>query len=156
VNRDKVAATLAAQKILQEVAQNVQERAHQQIAEIVSKCLATVFEDPYTFRIIFEKKRGKTEARLAFMRGLEEFSPRDVGGGVVDVAAFALRLACMLLTRPPVRRVLIADEPFRFLSQQYRPRMRHLLETLAKDMGVQFILVTHAPDLVIGNVIDLE
>lgn len=130
---------------------------HDHIALVVSRCLEAVFDDPYEFRILFDKKRGKTEARLAFVRNGQEVSPTDAaGGGVVDVAAFALRLACLMTAQPPVRKVLILDEPFRFVSAGYRDRVRTMLETVSKEMGVQIVMVTHAEELQAGKTIDLD
>lgn len=153
---DKLAATEAAQAILQDVAQAVQQEAHQQIAGVVSRCLAQVFDNPYEFDIIFDRKRGRTEARLVFRRGGLEVDPLTAsGGGVVDVAAFALRLACLVLSRPQVRPLVVLDEPFKFVSAQYRDRVRSMLEQLADDMGVQFLMVTHIPELVCGHVVQV-
>jgi DNA repair exonuclease SbcCD ATPase subunit len=140
----------------QGVAQVVQEEAHRKIADVVSQSLEAVFDEPYQFRIIFEQKRGRTEARLVFVRDGMEVDPMTAsGGGVVDVAAFALRLSCLLLSRPPLRRVLILDEPFRFVSVEYRSRGKELLQTLSKELDVQFILVTHIADIQCGSVIQL-
>ena len=146
-----------AQAFLQTAARVVQETAHQQIAAVVTKCLRAVFgEDAYEFRIHFEQKRGKTEARFAFVRGGEEFGPLDSsGGGVVDVASFALRLAALLLSRPAVRRLLVLDEPFKHLSKEYRPQVRDLILSLAEDLGVQFVIVTHDPVFQVGKVVEL-
>ena len=85
----RISNTRKAQEIAQEVAQFIQQQVHSHIAGIVTRCLATVFtEDPYEFRLIFEKKRGKTECRLAFFRDGVERNPKDeTGGGAVDIAA---------------------------------------------------------------------
>lgn len=145
-----------AQRVAQLVAQTVQQQAHDKIAGVVSKCLEAVFEEPYEFQIHFEQKRGRTEARLVFVRDGNEVDPMTgSGGGVVDVASFALRVACILLAKPPVRRVLVMDEPFRFVSACYRPRLRGMLEMLSKELGMQFIQVTHIEELKVGNIIEL-
>jgi len=145
-----------AQKVLQLVAQTVQQSAHKRIAGVVSRCLEAVFDEPYDFRIIFEQKRGRTEARLVFVREEMEVDPLTAsGGGVVDVAAFALRLSCLMLTRPSLRKILLLDEPFRFVSSGYRERVRNMLENLSKDLGVQIIMVTHMDELKTGNIIQL-
>lgn len=145
-----------AQCLLQQIAQGIQENAHKQIAGVVSKCLSIVFDEPYEFCISFERKRGRTEAALSFKRNNQHVDPMTAsGGGVVDVAAFALRLACLSLSRPKLRRVLVMDEPFKFVSEQYRDRVRSMIETLAEEMEVQFIMVTHIPELVCGKVIRL-
>jgi DNA repair exonuclease SbcCD ATPase subunit len=144
----KIALTVA-----REVAQQVQEEAHAKISDIVSHALSAVFDQPYSFKIRFEQKRGRTEAVLVFDRDGVEIDPLTAaGGGVVDVASFALRLSALLLSRPQRRKLLVMDEPFKMLSQEYRPRLKALLETLAKDLGVQMVMVTHDPELRIGAV----
>jgi DNA repair exonuclease SbcCD ATPase subunit len=145
-----------AQKVLQLVAQTVQQQAHDRIAGVVSRCLEAVFDEPYNFKILFEQKRGRTEARLVFERDGNEVDPMTAsGGGVVDVAAFALRISCLMLSKPPVRRVLICDEPLKFLSAEYQERAAEMIEKLAKDLGIQVIMVTHIEAFKIGTVIQL-
>lgn len=151
-------AARQAQQVVQEVAQQVQQKAHQRIAKVVTRCLAVVFgEDAYEFKIVFEKKRGSTSARLVFVRDGQEYDPLTAcGGGVVDVASFSLRLACLILAKPPARRLLVMDEPFRFVSQEYRPLVRGLLETLASEMDIQIILVTHDETFHVGKVVEVS
>jgi DNA repair exonuclease SbcCD ATPase subunit len=78
------------------------------------------------------------------------------GGGVVDVAAFALRLACLMLHRPAVRRTVVLDEPFKFVSADRRGYVRQMLEDLAEELNVQFIMVTHIEELKTGHVIEIS
>ena len=136
--KQQQAAAEEARQLAQHVAQAVQQQAHQHIAGVVSRCLTAVFgEEAYEFKILFEKKRGKTEARPIFLRNGQERHPlRASGGGVVDVASFALRLACLALARPKSRLLLVLDEPFRHLSAEYRPAVRQMLEMLADEMKV--------------------
>jgi len=149
-------SALEAQKILQEIAADIQQQAHQHIAFIVSRCLSAVFDEPYEFKIDFEQKRGKTDARLYFVRNGIEIDPMTAaGGGVVDVCSFALRLACLSLARPAKRKLLVLDEPFRFVSSEYRDRIRELLEQLSEEMDIQIIVITHISELETGKVIQL-
>uniref|UniRef100_A0A6M3JY58 Putative ATPase domain containing protein n=1 Tax=viral metagenome TaxID=1070528 RepID=A0A6M3JY58_9ZZZZ len=149
-------SALKAQQLLQQASQIVQQAVHGQIATIVSRCLETVFDEPYDFQVLFEQKRGRTQARLVFYRDGEEIDPMTAsGGGVVDVGSFAMRLASLLLSKPRKRRLLILDEPFKFVSEEYRERVRGLLESLSKDFDVQVILVTHIEELQMGKVVRL-
>jgi DNA repair exonuclease SbcCD ATPase subunit len=150
VNAEKAAV------ILQTVAQAVQQQAHLKLDAVVSRCLETVFEEPYVFRIHFDRKRGSTEARMVFEREGKEVDPMTAsGGGVVDVAAFALRLACLMLSKPKHRKLLILDEPFKMLSEEYRPRVASMLDQLAEELKAEFILVTHAKEFMRGKVVRL-
>lgn len=145
-----------AQETLQHLAQAVQQQAYNQISEVVSSCLSSVFDDPYEFKIVFERKRGRTEASLRFHRHGLDLDPLTAsGGGMVDVAAFALRVACLMQHRPRLNRMVVLDEPMKYVSAEFRPRVREMLEKLSKEMKMQVIMVTHSEDLVAGKVIQL-
>ena len=153
---DSLTYSEEAQRILQTVAATVQQEAHSRIAGVVSRCLEYVFEDPYEFRIEFEEKRGRTEANLVFVRNGNVLDPLQAsGGGAIDVASFALRLACLVLSRPALRRLLVLDEPFKNLSAAYRPKISSLLGALSAEMGVQILMVTHDPVFQVGKVVEL-
>ena len=149
--------TEKAQIITQQVAQMVQQQAHKRIEGVVSKCLEAVFGNVYGFKINFKRKRGKTEARLVLLKDgheIEDVLNAD-SGGVIDVAAFALRLANIILNKPTLRRIIIMDEPFRNLDAENRKKIRMLLEELSKEFKVQLIIVTHEEIFHIGKVIEL-
>ena len=153
---DEFDAAEEAQQVAQAIAETIQEEAHNRIAGVVTRCLATVFDEPYEFRIRFERSRGRTEARLVFVRDGLEVNPLNAsGGGVVDVAAFALRLSSLMLSRPARRRVVVMDEPFKFVSHGFRERVRAMLESLATDLEVQFIMVTHIEALQCGHIVEV-
>jgi len=142
--------------IVQVVSQAIQEMAHKKISDVVSTCLSSVFDDPYQFKIVFERKRGRTEALLRFSRRDVDADPlHSCGGGAVDVAAFGLRASCLMLRRPRLSRVLVIDEGFKFVSAQYREPVREMLEEISKDLGVQIIQVTHSPEYETGHIFEL-
>lgn len=145
-----------AQEVLQRLAQSVQQQAHKRIAGVVSTCLSTVFDEPYDFQILFERKRGRTEARLRFVRKGVAMDPMTAsGGGAVDVASFALRVAALTLKRPRLSRLLVLDEPFKNLSAEYQDNIRMMLEGLARDLDLQVVMVTHNPRYATGRVIEV-
>lgn len=152
------AAAVAAREFCTQSALAVQTRVHQVIAGLVTRCLHAVFEsDPYDFKIEFVKRRNKTEADLYFERNGHRHDYTQVGGGVLDVAAFALRLATLVLRRPPLRKVLVMDEPFKMVSERggNLDRMKDLLIQLSQETGFQFVLVTHSQKFECGKVIRL-
>lgn len=158
-SEDRIVWCEQAQEIVQTISQQVQQKAHKQIGSVVSRCLEAIFDDPYKFKIHFERKRGRTEARLVFIRDREEIVPLSgAGGGVIDVAAFALRIASILLTRPPSRRIVILDEPFKHLkpASYYGSRIVQLIKSLAKDFKIQFIMVQNLPEFQAGKIIEIE
>lgn len=150
------AAAATAQKALQTVAATLQNQAHKQIAKVVTRCIRQCGWD-YEFHIEFSRKRGKTEADMYFSRDGHRVDPRyAAGGGVVDMAALALRLAALILSTPKRRPILVLDEPFRGVNgEEHRRRAARLIETLAREMRVQFIIATGHEWLRIGKVYDL-
>lgn len=153
---------LKARAIVQEISAAVQQKVHDKIAGIVEKCLSTVFEDAYEFCIRWDCKRGKTEAVLVFIRdGVELDDPlNQVGGGVIDVAALALRLASILLSNPKRRKLLVLDEPLKNVrGKENRRRVRNLLQSLADDMGMQIVLnvdIDSYPEFSLGKLVEIS
>jgi len=148
----------SALSILQDVAHAVQQKVHGRVAGVVSHCLAAVFgENSYKFDILFLKKRGKTEAKPVFVRNGNELDPADaVGGGVLDVAAFALRVVCLVLKRPAPRKLLVLDEPFKNVSERYQEAVKDMLLELSGRFDLQILMVTHQRGITCGKVIDLS
>ena len=130
--------------ILKVVAQQTQEELQYRISEIVTLALNSVFEDDWTFNIDFVFKRGKTEADIYLEKNGEKYNPMDdMGGGIVDVVSFALRIMAWTLQSPQSRNTIILDEPFRFLSKELQINAGNMLKELSKKLQLQFIMVTH-------------
>jgi DNA repair exonuclease SbcCD ATPase subunit len=154
--RQEESEILSAQSIVQTVAESVQQQAHTRIAKLVSKCLYAIYqEDAYEFVIEFDRKRGKTEANLTFVKNTHRIDPRECGGQL-DIASLALRLSCLMLSRPSKRRILFLDEPCRFVDKYRIENVRTLLLTLAKEMDFQIVLTTHNVALQTGKVVEIE
>jgi len=144
--------------IAQIISKEIQQKVHSKIAGVVSRCLTSVFENPYELEILFEQKRGGTEASLVFTRegNIYDKPMKAGGGGPVDVAAFALRLSCMMLATPKLRSIVFLDEPFKSPSTHYREKIRELLEILSDKMKTQIIMTTNIEELEAGKIIDIS
>lgn len=134
-----------AQVFLQTVSKETQEHLKFQIEDIVNLALDTCFPNEFTFSIEFIIKAGKTEAELVFTsqktgRAIDPMNA--VGGGVVDITAFALRIASYALDST-CDNVIILDEPMKFVSKDLLDRAGEILRTLSEKMNLQIIMVTH-------------
>lgn len=139
-----------AQAFIQKVAKETQEHLRFEVEDIVNLALETCFPGEYEFRLDFNIARGKTEARLVFLsqKTGREVDPMNAsGGGVVDLTAFALRIACYALERG-IDNVIILDEPFRFISRDLQSRAGEILRMLSTKLGVQVIMVTHIAEMI--------
>ena len=137
-----------AREIIRTVGIETQRQLQFHISDITSLALDAVFPDPYELKVEFVERRNKTECDLKFVRGDMEVDPLTASGvGAVDVASFALRIASWSMARPRTRNVIILDEPFKFLSENYQDQASAMLKELSKKLGIQFIIVTHEPIL---------
>ena len=138
-----------AQLILQAVAQETQSYYELYISEIVTNALVSIFDDTYTFRLIFKSKRGKTEAEFYLLKNNNIIQIKDsVGGGVVDIISFALRIALWKIQQPASANTVILDEPFKFVDYSLKQKIGELIKLLSEKLNIQFIIVTHDKELI--------
>lgn len=129
--------------IVQEVGLKTQVQLQFHIADLVTMAFDACQID-YEFQVEFVERRNKTECDLLFRRGENTQDPQDAsGGGAIDVASFALRIASWTMKQPRSRNVIILDEPMRFLSTDLQPFASQLLKELSEKLNLQFIIVTH-------------
>jgi len=138
-----------AREIIREVGLKTQQQLQFHISDITSLALEAVFDNPYKLITEFIQRRNKTECDLYFERDGNRIDPLSAsGGGAVDVASFALRVASWSMQRPRSRNVLILDEPFRYLSSDLLPKASEMLNQISKKLKLQIIMVTHAEELI--------
>ena len=139
-----------AREIIREVGLKTQQQLQFHISNITSLALEAVFTDPYELLIEFVQRRNKTECDISFQREGNKIDPLTAsGGGAVDVAAFALRLALWSMQTPKSNNVIILDEPLRFLSVAYQEKASQMIKELSEKLNLQFIIITHQPELCI-------
>ena len=143
---DKLHSLEEAQVFLQKVAQATQEQLRVHIKDIVQLCLDSVWPGEVEFDLIYEVKNGRTVAKLAFIIDGEEVDPLDAdGGGLVDIASFALRIAVWTLGN--TRNTIVLDEPMKHLSDNLQPLAAEIIKELSEKLGLQIIMITHRKEL---------
>ena len=138
-----------ATEIIQCVAQLTQKELEYHISEVVSLAMQAVFPRPYKMVLQFVLRRNRTEADILLEdeNGNQVYPIDATGGGVVDIASFALRIALWTLSRPKLRNTIILDEPFRFLSSDLQEKASIMLKELSDKLGLQFIIISHEEQL---------
>lgn len=130
--------------IARKAAKLVQDELGAKLSTIVTKALATVFEEKLEFVVEFVERRGVSECDL-YVRD-EDGHTYDIldsrGGGLADVCSVSLQMAFILLS--DVDRYLINDEIARHLSAEHQERFAVVLQHLATEFGFTIIAVTHA------------
>ena len=130
--------------IIQTVAKQTQQKLEFGLSSLPSNALSFVYTIPYTFKVKFLPRRGKTEADLIFEKNGIEFKPgKRTGYGPVDIATLALRLVIYKLKKPKLRNVLLLDEPFPSIDIKVQTLVCQLLQDLAVNNNIQIIMITH-------------
>ena len=158
--RAETAAELykACTELLVNTSLTIQRKTTDKIAQIVTDLYQYVFLSEDRFVIKVDTKRSvpvasffietKKDGKTILLDPL-----KSDGGGKVDVLSLGLRLAALLLYRPALNKVLILDEPLRFLSstatssKPYRLRAVEFLKQIAHEYNIQVIAVTHDTEL---------
>lgn len=142
--QEQVIAVEKAQIFLQQVAKDTQEQLKYRISDIVNKALDTCYPDEYVFNTDFNIKRGKTEAELYFTKNGAKINPmKSSGGGVVDLASFALRVVAWVLGHSD--NVLVLDEPLKWLQpKELQVKGYQIIKELSEKLGIQFIIISNS------------
>lgn len=131
-----------AREVIMLVGKNTQQALEYRISSMVSLALATVFDNPYEFKVRFIERRNTVEVDFVLVRDDKEYDILDgTGGGVGDVVSFALRVADWRLRGG--RPTIILDEQFRNVWPAGQPKVSALLKRMSHDLGLQIVLVSH-------------
>ncbi len=132
-------------EIVKQVGLATQKQLEYHLAEQVSLAMEAVFDDPYKLKLNFQEKRGKTEVDILFVRRNLEFRPLgSAGGGAMDVASLALRIAYWSMRRDKkVRPLLLLDEPFPHLKgAETNRRALAIIQEISHQLGLEIIMIS--------------
>jgi DNA repair exonuclease SbcCD ATPase subunit len=138
-----------AQVFFSELAEQTQRQFREQVERLATAAVHSVFDRPYQVKLVSERKRGRMETEILIVENGEEFQPRgEMGGSMVDLLSFAMRIVLWSLQSPRSRNTFILDEPLKFLGTG--ERLQHagqMLSEIARSLQIQLIIVTHEPEL---------
>ena len=136
-------------RICQSVAKKTQDSLSVQLDSLINLALETCFPNQYKFKTSFIENRGKTELQFVLTDKITGKDNDDIidgfGGGLIDVVSLALRRC--LHTLEGSSKLVVLDEPFKFLSQDLRSKAANLIQELSHKLDLQFIIITHIPEI---------
>lgn len=118
------------------------------IEDLVSKGIEATFGPIYRFKVAMSPERGQASVRFSLLAadGTEHPVMEAQGGGLASIIGFLLRVVVLVLRPGQGPRLLLLDETFGMVSAEYHQRLALFLRTLVDDLGLQIILITHAPE----------
>lgn len=135
--------------LLNSLGEERQMKAQATIESLVTRGLQTIFDDTLSFHIIQTVRAKQANVEFVVRSTLAETvvdTPilEARGGGLVATIGFLLRVVVMLL-RDGQRseNVLILDETFAHVSNEYVPGVAQFLREIVDKTGIQVLMVTH-------------
>lgn len=134
--------------VLNQYADSRQGELQSRIETLLTHGLRTIFGDSMSFHIA-QTQKGKLAAADFVVRSqvggqvLDTPVMESRGGGVAAVVGFLLRLIILLL-KPGAMPLLVLDESFAQLSEEYEPSLSEFIRELVDKTPVQIVLVTHS------------
>lgn len=134
---------------LQQLSASQQDTLKLKLERIITYALSTIFSKKYLFKVDFSQ-HGQ-QSQVLFLVEDELGNVQDIksahGGGLLVVAAFLLRIIVQLSHRPVMRKMVLLDEPFVQLSEEYRESLSLFLQDFVVQSDLQLIMVTHDQSL---------
>ncbi len=144
---------IQARWILSEVTKATQEDFKNKVEKLTTIALKSVFNKNYEFKLLFESKRNKMEARPVILEDGKEFTPKDeLGGSILNIISFMVQIVFIILEKPAKRKTMILDEPFHWLGN-LKEKAGRMLTEISKELGMQIIFVTH--DKILAEIADV-
>lgn len=120
------------------------ERFIRKLEDVLNYAMRVIFYDRnYAVEIIVEDNKRASIHLVYEDEDGNKISPdvKDVGGGVRTVIGVILQI--LFISCYDVERVLIVDEGFSQLSENYAPKLFGLLNELSMSYGLKVLLITH-------------
>ncbi len=138
--------------LLNSLGEDRQLKAQQTIEDLVTRGLQTIFDESLSFHIT-QTVKGKSASVEFTVRTtldgkiIETPVMEARGGGLAATIGFLLRLVVMLLSKgTATENILILDETFAHVSDEYLGPLGEFLREVVDKTGVQIVMVTHQPE----------
>lgn len=119
------------------------------IEGIVTEMLQVVYGKSYSFIIENSIQRNQPETNFYVKIGDKKYSLKfeELGGGVIDVVSFALRITTWAISSNKTDNIIIADEPVKNVDSDRLVKVCEMIKKLSSELCLQFLIVTHETEL---------
>ena len=134
---------------LMSVSANYRDQLCNLFTSLVTEALTSIFEKDIRFNIKLYSYRNEPAIDVSVIENNLEVDPqKSCGGGLNDIISFVIKIIFIYLKKSS--RIIILDEPLKFLSRDYIEQSSNFIHEISKRMNIQIILVSHKPDLEIS------
>ena len=136
--------------VISKVIEETQKTFKEQIESLTTLMLQSIFDDQYRFELIFEEKNNQIECRPVIFEGKYEYeAEEDMGGSIIDVISYALRVILHNIELPRSRDTMFSDEPMKWVGKEEElDRTGNILRDSSHELNMQLIIITHEKRLI--------
>lgn len=137
--------------VLNSIGEERQLKAQDTIEQLVTRGLQQIFDDSLSFHIVQSVKAKSASVEFVVRTTLADGGVVDTpvmdarGGGLAATIGFLLRVVILLLKGQGKDNILILDETFAHVSDEYLEGVGEFLRELVDKTGIQIVMVTHQP-----------
>lgn len=137
--------------VLNSIGEERQLKAQDTIEQLVTRGLQQIFDDSLSFHIVQAVKAKTASVEFVVRTTLQDGGVVDTpvmdarGGGLAATIGFLLRVVILLLKGQGKDNILILDETFAHVSDEYLEGVGEFLRELVDKTGIQIVMVTHQP-----------
>lgn len=137
--------------VLNSIGEERQLKAQDTIEQLVTRGLQQIFDESLSFHIVQTVKAKAASVEFVVRTTLAGGGVVDTpvmdarGGGLAATIGFLLRVVILLLKRKTDGNILILDETFAHVSDEYLEGVGEFLRELVDKTGIQIVMVTHQP-----------
>lgn len=137
-----------AHSLFQTASERVQTCLKEALTSLCTSALHDVFGNKrLRFGVEFVPQKHTTNIQFYIEEDGMRYDPLESRGhGIADLLSFVLRVSILYLLSDR-EKILMLDEPFTRISEEYRDGALAFISNLSKQLGLQIILVTHMPEL---------
>jgi hypothetical protein len=148
VAKEKLLVQEASIKVLREIIDIMSREFIDQIADLITYALQTIFHDKdYSIKILLKESRNTKQADIILVSTDEEGNtiespvPDNCGGGISAVIGLVMQIFFIQYNK--LNKVLIMDEALSQISADYIPTTMKFLKMLSEQRGFKFLLISH-------------
>lgn len=148
VAKEKLLVQEASIKVLREIIDIMSREFIDQIADLITYALQTIFSDKdYSIKILLKESRNTKQADIILVstdedgNTIESPVPDNCGGGISAVIGLVMQIFFIQYNK--LNKVLIMDEALSQISADYIPTTMKFLKMLSEQRGFKFLLISH-------------
>jgi hypothetical protein len=147
--KQEIEELIEAREIIRVNAERTQQRFKAYLENLATLAMRAVFDRPYKLVLVFKTARNKPVCPIEIWEGKKRYTDleEDVGIGLIDIGAFALKIGMLRLwiRRLNLRPILWLDEPFKNIGtgETVVKRVGQMIKELSRRLKIQIIMNTH-------------